>query len=266
MQEACVYRPSIRRHIRPFGILVAKAGRQAMLAHVVVTAQHPEASKRCGNPDGRKPRVAGRRERPAVIHGRAHGHARRHLVVQQTAHPLPQNGLELRHTTLRRCPAYPNKYTRSGSLRGATAPPRLRRHRARRRTATSIRTLRSAIARASPRKSFPLTRRRVFGYPQSDAAGSLGRRELPRPHREASSRWRARPFATADDSSAGVGRRLECLPHLVDELLGSLPGEQQHEARARAELPAAHESSSTQTRPRPCCRARPGRPATRRPD
>ena len=88
-QESCVIVPSMRAH-PAVRILIAQGGGQSMLAHVVVTLQHREAAQRRWNPHGRKPRMAGRRERATMIHRGADGDTRRHLVVQQSAHLLAQ--------------------------------------------------------------------------------------------------------------------------------------------------------------------------------
>ena len=63
-----------------------------MRPYVVVAVQPSETPEHGGDADGREAGVARRRIGSPMVHGRADCHAGGHLVVQQSAHALPQGG------------------------------------------------------------------------------------------------------------------------------------------------------------------------------
>jgi hypothetical protein len=78
----------------PAGVLVAQQGGEAGRPHVVVRVQRGEPAERCRDAHGGEPWMSRGWIRPAVIHRRTDRHARRHLVVQQSADALSERRLE----------------------------------------------------------------------------------------------------------------------------------------------------------------------------
>ena len=95
---------------------ILQNGRQPLRTNIVIAVQHAKSRCRGWHAHGRKSRMAGGGKRTPVIHRRAHGHSRRHLVVQQPPDFGPQCRFDHRIVGIIRPLPCPNTDNRSDCL------------------------------------------------------------------------------------------------------------------------------------------------------